>query len=100
MIRSIKSCAICELKKQGVLNPEDYVLPQYAMPDPTKPPIPLDYDIAAQSGVLLLEPDQELIEDGGLIPQTGGVVGTVKSIFRVLGFGKSPEQVQQEAEPE
>jgi hypothetical protein len=100
-IRSIKKCAICVLKAQGVENPEDVVLAQYALPDPTKPPIPLDYDVAAQSGVLLLYPDAVLEEQGLVTAQSGGVVGTVKSIFKALSlFGSKPPQEIKEEEEE
>lgn len=86
-------CAICILKEQGVLNPEDYVLPQYAIPDPTKPPVPIDMSDELAAGILLLYPEAQL-EEEGVVPFSGGVVGTVKSIFRALGFkGKQPPSV-------
>src|SRR5579864_2342338 len=86
-IRSVTKCAICIAKEQGVENPEDYVLTQYAMPDPTKPPVPIEMDDSLYGGVLMLYPES-VQEQTGIIPLAGGVVGTVKSIFRTLGFGK------------
>jgi len=89
-IRSVTKCAICIAKEQGVENPEDYVLTQYAMPDPTKPPVPIEMDDSLYGGVLMLYPES-VQEQTGIIPLAGGVVGTVKSIFRTLGFGKGDE---------
>lgn len=94
-IRSVKACRICMMKAEGIPNPEDAVLAQYAQIDPTKPPIPLDYDVAEQSGVLLLYPDAELEDNGIVTAQSGGVVGTVKSIFKVLSlFSLKPPKIQ------
>ena len=42
------------------------------------------------AGILLLYPEAKF-EEEGVVPISGGVVGTVKSIFRALGFqGKNP----------
>ncbi len=84
-IRSVTKCQICVLKAQGVVNAEDYVLAQYMMPDASKPPIPIDYDDSIAGGVLLLYPEEKM-KQGDPIPQTGGIIGTVKSMFRTLGF--------------
>lgn len=66
-------------------NPEDHVLAQYLLPDPTKAPIPVEYDDSLAAGVLMLYPEAELAETGRT-PMSGGIVGTIRSIFRVLGF--------------
>lgn len=84
-ITSISKCQNCILKEQGVINSEDYVLAQYRMPDATKPPVPIDLDDSIAGGVLLLYPEEQLLP-GDPIPQTGGIIGTVKSMFRTLGF--------------
>ncbi len=87
-IRTISECAICTMKAQGIENPEDFVLAQYQLStDAMRIPIPLDIDDALTSGVLVLYPEARLEQDG-VIPQSGGVVGTVRSIFKVLGLIK------------
>lgn len=96
-IRSVTKCQICMLKEQGVLNPEDHVLPQYVLSsDPNRIPVPLDID--HDGGILLLYPEEKY-ENEGRLPQSGGVVGTVKSIFRAFGFGKPPEEKEVEVNP-
>jgi hypothetical protein len=85
VIRSVSKCQLCILKEQGVVNAEDYVLPQYLIPDASKPPVPIDIDDSIAGGVLLLYPEERMMK-GELVPQTGGVIGTIKSVFRTLGF--------------
>jgi hypothetical protein len=93
-IRTVSRCQLCILKAQGVLNAEDYVLAQYMLPDATKPPVPIDIDDSIAAGVLLLYPEERM-KRGEIVPQTGGVIGTIKSMFRTLGFQqqapKAPE---------
>jgi len=91
-ITSVEKCAICVLKEQGVLNPEDHVLPQYTISsDQNRLPVPRDVEIEA--GMLLLYPEEA---EANLDPmrQSGGVVGTVKTLFRAFGFGK-PQDIQE-----
>ncbi len=63
-------------------NPEDYVLPQYLQLDPTKPPVPLN----AEDPEYLYElfPD-ERPDEGEATPSTG-IMGTVRSAFKAIGF--------------
>lgn len=84
-IRTVTQCAICRLKEEGILDPEDHVLAQYRLPDPMGPPVPIDIDDELSQGVLMLYPESKLEEDGR-VPSTGGVMGTVRSIFKALGF--------------
>lgn len=91
-ITSIGKCAYCELVEKGVKNPEDYVLPQYIMTDPTKPPIPIGAE--GEDAVILLFPEEE---QEGPKPMAGGIMGTAKSIFRAFGFGKDKEQASPES---
>lgn len=90
-IRTVTQCAICRLKEEGVLDPEDHVLAQYKLPDPSSPPVPIDIDDDLSAGVLLLYPETKLAEDGR-VPFSGGVIGTVRSIFRALGFLQPEEK--------
>lgn len=92
---SVTKCALCVLKAQGVVNAEDYVLAQYRIPTaPGSLPIPVDIDDSMAAGVLLLNPEEKLAE-GEPIPQLG-VIGTIKSMFRTVGFMKpKPEEVPQ-----
>lgn len=83
-IRSVKKCALCVLKAQGLMNAEDYVLAQYKFPGPDKPPIPIDIDDSIASGVLLLYPEEKMMADQP-IPNIG-IIGTIKQMFRTLGF--------------
>jgi hypothetical protein len=82
---SVTKCANCMLKEKGVINSEDFVLAQYRLPDSNSLPIPIDMDDSIAGGVLLLYPDEK-IHDGEQIPQTGGIIGTVRSMFRTIGF--------------
>ena len=82
---SVSKCQLCVLKEQGVINAEDFVLAQYKIPDATSPPIPIDLDDSIAGGVLLLNPDERIL-DGESIPQSGGVIGTIRSMFRTLSF--------------
>jgi hypothetical protein len=93
-IRTVTKCAICWAKEQGIENPEDHVLAQYRLPDPMSPPVPIDVDQDIAQGVLMLYPEASLAEDGR-VPSSGGVIGTVKSIFRALGFAQ-PKDVEPE----
>ena len=92
--RTVSKCAICVLHEQGVKNPEDYVLAQYIQTDPTKPPVPLN----AESPEFMYEifPDERPQE--GEQPKQTGVMGTIQSIFRVIGFGKQIAE-KKKAEP-
>lgn len=85
-IRSIAKCAYCELLDKGITNPEDYVLPQYIMTDPTKPPVPIGAE--GEDSVFLLFPEEK---QEGTPQMSGGIIGTAKSFFRALGFGKEEE---------
>jgi len=91
-IRSIAKCAYCELVEKGITNPEDYVLPQYIMADPTKPPIPIG---AEQEDAIFLMFPEEKVE--GKPTMSGGVVGTAKALFRAFGFGKQEEPAKTES---
>ena len=82
--RSVSKCQICLLLEQGVKNPEEYVLPQYLQLDPTKPPVPLNADDAEYLYEVFPE---ERPQEGEDIPLTG-VMGTVKSAFKVIGLFK------------
>lgn len=86
------------MKEQGIENPEDHVLTQYVLSsDVNRLPMPLDDD-GFEQGILMLYPEDKL-EQTGVIPQSGGVVGTVKAIFRAFGFAKPQEQVEAERPP-
>ena len=86
-IRSVTKCMICVLKEQGVANAEDHVLTQYYMSnDPTKIPTPIDADMSLEGGILLLNQNPEQDSEKGIIPQTGGLFGTVRSLFKTIGF--------------
>lgn len=92
------------MKKQGVKNPEEHVLTQYYMPSGDRPPIPIDADDYEMQGMLILNPEEgEALDKTGRLPLAGGVIGTVKSLFRTLGFvfsdGKPVDKVE-EPEPE
>lgn len=94
-IRSVSKCAICVLKEQGVKNPEDHVLTQYYLSnDPNKLPVPIDADTSLEGGILLLSKD-DIVDK---LPMTGGLVGTVRSLFKALGFQKAPEEEVQSKE--
>ena len=54
--------------------------------------IPVPIDDSLENGVLMLYPE-EFSEQQGMLPQTGGVVGTVRAIFRSFGFMKPKEEV-------
>lgn len=82
--RSVVKCLLCQLKEAGVEDPESKVLPQYYMFDPTKPPVPLN----AESDDVILNLFPEEKQEFMRMPSSGGVAGTVKSIFRAVGFGK------------
>ena len=98
-IRSVSKCAICVLKDQGVEHPEEHVLQQYYLSnDPTKMPTPIDGDMSQEGGILVLYPDVEKKDLQGNPIQTGGLVGTVRSLFRALGFAKQPSEVPVSAE--
>jgi hypothetical protein len=78
---------ICILKEQGVPNAEDHVLTQYYMSnDPTRIPTPIDADMSLEGGILLLNQNADQNSEEGRIPQTGGLFGTVRSLFKVMGF--------------
>lgn len=81
-LRSVVKCALCQLVEQGVENPEQYILPQYLMLDPTKAPVPLNAE--NESVIVDLFPEEKV--NVGLGPSAGGVAGTVKAIYRALGF--------------
>lgn len=57
-------------------------------------PVPINDD-GLEQGILMLYPE-EMSEQQGMLPQSGGVVGTVRAIFRAFGFFKSKEVVIQE----
>ena len=84
LITSVQKCQMCVLKEQGVINAEDYVLAQYRIPD-TGFPVPISYEDELASGVLLINPE-ERFDPNTPTPPVGGIVGTVRSVFRVLGF--------------
>lgn len=90
-IRSIGKCAYCELLEKGIKNPEDYVLPQYIMADPTKPPIPVGAE--GEDSVFLLFPEEKQETE----MRTGGIVGTAKNFFRALGLGKEEPKPKTES---
>jgi hypothetical protein len=82
LIRSVAKCMLCQLREQGVENPEKYVLPQYYMFDPTKPPVPVDAE--NEDVIVNMFPEEQ--GDIGRIPSSGGIAGTAKAIYRALGF--------------
>src|ERR1700751_766657 len=88
-IRSVTKCAICVLQEQGVKDPEQYVLPQYVMTDPTKPALPLSME--SEDALYMLFPE-ERPNEGEAPPPVGGIMGTAKAIFRALGFAKDIEK--------
>ena len=92
--RSIAKCAICVLAEQGIFDAESKVLPQYIMFDPLKPPVPLDAE--GDSAIVNLFPEERM-QAGYPVQSSGGVAGTVKSIFRAIGFAK-PKPVQTESQ--
>jgi hypothetical protein len=98
-VRSVTKCQICLLKEQGVLNPEDAVLPQYILSsDHNRIPVPIEAgQDDLQAGVLMLYPEMAL-EETGQIPQSGGFVGTVRSMFRAFGFIKPKTKKQADNE--
>jgi hypothetical protein len=80
------------MKEQGVENPEDYVLTAYRLSDDiNKIPVPLDTEDGFEQGLLMLYPEEAPAD--GETPAAGGVFGTVKSIFRAMGFTKTKEEV-------
>lgn len=81
----MSKCAVCVLTEQGVKDAEKYVLPQYVISDPTKPPVPVD--VALDNAEFQMFPE----EQDTRVRNVGGVVGTVKAVFRALGFGKEEE---------
>ncbi len=96
-VRTVTKCAICVLKEQGVVNPEDHVLTQYYMSnDPTRMPTPIDADVSLEGGILLLQREENA--KNGIIPQVGGFFGTVMGLFKTIGFlqGKEEETVSKE----
>src|SRR3954465_3472728 len=87
IILSVTRCALCVLKAEGVVNAEDHVLAQYRLSTmPGSLPVPLEMDDSMAGGVLLLNPEEKL-EEGSPVPQLG-VIGTIKSMFRTIGFAK------------
>lgn len=87
-IRSVSKCALCVLKASGVEMPpgkqaEDYILAQYLIPGPDKPPVPIDLDDSIAAGVLMLYPEERMATEGP-IPQVGGIIGTIRSVFRTI----------------
>jgi hypothetical protein len=79
----------------GVIHPEDNVLNQYQISaDANRIPVPVNDD-GLEQGILMLYPE-EFSEQQGMLPQSGGVVGTVRAIFRSFGFFKPKEVVIQE----
>lgn len=83
-IRSIGECAVCKLVGEGVVDPEKYVIPQYIMTDPTKPPVPMEAELGEDAAFLLFPEDKPV----GNAPPIGGIAGTLKAIYRAIGFGK------------
>lgn len=61
--------------------------------DPTKIPTPIDADMSLEGGILLLNPDEKQNNEQGIIPQTGGLFGTVRSLFKVFGFEQKENEV-------
>ena len=84
-MRSIAKCAICVLREQGVTDPEKLVLPQYVALDPTKPPVPFGAENAEMYFDMF--PEERPVE-GETPPPTGGVMGTPRGVYRVMGFAK------------
>ena len=74
--------------------PEDYVLQQYVQLDPSKPPLPLTAE--GEDVVFQLVPEEER---KGMKMPSGGVWGTIKSIYRALGLPRE-DQVAPEDVPE
>lgn len=77
-IRTVQKCALCLAREAGVKDPEKHVLPSYVMFDPTQPPVPLEEG----DPLLALYPETQMTE-GKSVP-SGGVMGTVKALFRAL----------------
>jgi hypothetical protein len=76
---SIAECLIC----QGY--PEENVLQQYVLFDPTRPPVPVNSD----QDTFDLYPEEEKPVDPRL-----GVIGTAKAFFRALGIARKKEKIQ------
>jgi hypothetical protein len=90
-IRSINKCAVCDLQAAGVTDAEKYVLPQYRMTwDINRGPVPID---AEGPEVMFDIFPEERPPEGEAPPRVGGIMGTVKSVFRALGFSKEPQVV-------
>ncbi len=89
-------CQVCILKEQGIEHPEDFVLNQYKLSeDMNRIPVPVNDD-GLEQGILMLYPE-EFAEQGQQLLPSGGVFGTVKAIFRAMGFIKPKEvEVQEE----
>lgn len=87
------------MKEEGILNPEDNVLIQYRLNNEMHQlPMAVDIDDVGLNGILCLYPENQL-ETNGFIAQAGGVVGTVRSVFRAIGFGKPSQEETRAAEP-
>lgn len=91
------------MKARGVELPEgataeDFVLNNYYLSnDPNKIPTPIDADLSQESGILILNP--ETAEEGKQFkPSVGGLWGTVRSVFKALGFAPADEPVPQSKE--
>jgi hypothetical protein len=93
-VRTVTKCQICILKEQGVPDAEEHVLTQYYMSnDPTRIPTPIDADMSLEGGILLLNQSPDQDSEKGRIPQTGGLFGTVRSLFKVFGFEQKEAEV-------
>lgn len=57
--------------------------------DPTRIPTPIDADVSLEGGILLLNPETADDTSQGS-PQSGGLFGTVNSLFRTIGFALKP----------
>lgn len=91
MIRSITKCAICVAKENGVLNPEEHILHRYNIGTGINGlPTPIEDD-GLETGILMLYPE-DVLEETGVLPQTGGVFGTVRAMFRAFGFARTKEE--------
>jgi hypothetical protein len=100
IIRSVTACQICIMKEQGIENPEDHVLTSYQLTSGVDGlPIPMDADISQEGGVLVLYPESDPRQKK--LPMVGGLFGSVRSLFKVLGFDmpeKEPPPSQEVAE--
>lgn len=58
-------------------------------------PIPI-YDPEYEASGLTMMYPEEAYDGSSPLPSTGGIMGTVKSVFRAFGFARSKEEIKNE----